>query len=154
MTSACLQPAQTLASRPTTGARSCAASAGAPFACTRQAAGEGRGCPGRAGGGRRRGRARDAAGGAGGWSSSGDFVRIRPTDQSPALRAELLAKDRLADAGSANPFRLPRLHPGIGQRATTQHAGQLLVALRIAAEQRGLPAVPGNPHSGGPRHRV
>src|SRR5882672_6500615 len=58
----------------------------------------------------------------------------------------------LADA--ANPFRLPRLHPGIGQRATTQHAGQLLVALRITAERRELPAVPGNPHSGGPRHRV
>ena len=48
----------------------------------------------------------------------------------------------LADARAANPFRLPRLHPGIGQRATTQHAGELLVALRIAAERRELPAVP------------
>src|SRR2546426_12237416 len=55
----------------------------------------------------------------------------------------------LADAGAANPFRLPRLYPGIDQRATTQHAGELLVALRIAAERRELPAAPGNPHSCG-----
>ena len=50
-----------------------------------------------------------------------------------------------ADARAANPFALPRLHPGIGQCATTQHAGELLVALRIAAERCELPAAPGNP---------
>src|SRR2546426_10153215 len=65
------------------------------------------------------------------WPSCTHNPKVAGSNPAPAT----IDDEGLADAAAANPFRLPRLHPGIGQRATTQHAGELRIALRIAAER-------------------
>ena len=112
ITRACFHPVQTLAR---TEAR---------IACRRRAAGAGRGSPGRADGGRRRGRARDGTVGAGGSSSSRDCLRFGPTDQRLAARAGFWrgtgvrgAPVRLARQGlwTAYPLRDREPIPGSGE---------------------------------------